>query len=78
VKHESIMPNGSYGARLGNNASVFDRLWLDPAYVALHRAKDAVRPFLTPPNTPERTAALARFDAACQAITDYERSAGVL
>lgn len=75
---QNIMPNGSYGIRLGNNASVFDRLWLDPAYVALHRAKDDVRPFSTRPNSPERTAALAAFDAACEAITEYERDAGVL
>jgi hypothetical protein len=78
MARESIMPNGSYGIRLGNNASVFDRLWLDPAYVALHRAKDAVKPFNTPPNTPERTAALAAFDAACEAIEAYERAAGVV
>lgn len=78
MKREQIMPNGSYGVRLGNNASVFDRLWLDPAYVALHRAKDAVKPFSTPPNSDARRAALAEFDAACEAINAYERKAGVL
>jgi len=77
------MPNGSYGIRLGSaapatgNAAIFEQLWLDPKYVALHRRKDAIKPFHTPPNSAERTAALKRFDRACARIQAYETKAGV-
>jgi hypothetical protein len=55
--------------------AIFNALWRDPAYVALHKAKDAVKPFSTFPNTRERTEALARFDECCAAINEYEKNA---
>ncbi len=62
---------------MSKNAAIFDRIWKEAAYLDLHRAKDAVNPFSTPANSPERTAALVRFDAACKAINDYEIAAGI-
>lgn len=69
-------PTGHYSPHHGN-AAIFERLWLDPKYVALHRRKDAIKPFSTPPNSAERTAALKRFDRACARIQAYETKAGV-
>lgn len=60
-----------------NNAAIFDHLWKTEAYVNLHRAKDRINPFSTPPGTPERVARLAEFDRACAEINEYERKAGV-
>lgn len=56
---------------------VFQRIWQEPAYVALHRAKDAIRPFDTEPHSEERRNRLQQFDTACAAINEYERKAGV-
>lgn len=60
------------------NAAIFDRIWKEEAYLNLHRAKDRINPFLTPPNTEERREALAKFDAMCEEINLYEKKAGIV
>jgi hypothetical protein len=57
--------------------AIFERIWREPAYIELHRAKDAISPFSAMPNTPERIERLRRFDAACVAIVAYETAAGI-
>lgn len=63
--------------RRNNNAAIFNRIWKEPTYLALHLAKDAIKPFSTEAGTEARREALARFDAACAAISDYETKAGI-